>query len=57
MIHGQAQWSEPYAAFDSENAKITKQLRCLKRRRRGHDHQSPTPEGLDVQELVFAAES
>ena len=57
MIHGQAQWSEPYAVFDSENAKITKRLRRFKRRLRGHDHQSPVPEGLDVQELVFTAES
>ncbi|MDA0341431.1 MAG: ribosome-associated translation inhibitor RaiA, partial [Proteobacteria bacterium] len=57
IIHGQAQSSEPYAAFDSANAKITKRLRRFKRRLRDHDHQSPAPEGLDVQEVVFAAES
>ena len=54
---GRQQSSEPYATFDSANGKITKRLRRFKRRLHDQDRQSPVPEGLDVQELVFAAES
>lgn len=55
-IHGQAQASEPYAAFDNASEKIDKRLRRFKRRLRDHHQRDGDPESLDVQEVVFAAE-
>lgn len=57
LIQGQAQNADAYASFDGAAAKIDKRLRRFKRRLRDHDHQAPVADGLDAQEVVFAAES
>ena len=56
LIQGQAQNADAYGAFDAAAAKIDKRLRRFKRRLRDHDHQAPEIEGVDAQEVVFAAE-
>ncbi len=57
MIQGQAQNADAYASFDAAAAKIDKRLRRFKRRLRDHDHQAPEAEGLDAQEVIFAADA
>jgi ribosomal subunit interface protein len=57
LIQGQAQNADAYASFDSAAAKIDKRLRRFKRRLRDHDHQAPPVDGLEAQEVVFAAEN
>lgn len=57
LIQGQAQNADAYASFDAAAAKIDKRLRRFKRRLRDHDHQAPAVDGLEAQEVVFAAEN
>jgi ribosomal subunit interface protein len=57
FVQGQAQNADAYASFDAAAAKIDKRLRRFKRRLRDHDHQAAEPDGVEAQEVIFAAES